>query len=460
MTSTGARRRERHRPAPGATPARRCALAVLRRVSSEGAFADRALRAGAERAGLAGRERALAERLAFGAVQRRRTLDHVLAACSDRALKEIDPSVLDALRLGALQVLFLDGVPDRAVVAQTVELVREHASDRATGFANAVMRRLAREGRALLDAIDDATPRGAAVRHSHPDWIAELWWNAFGSEDARALLRRDNEPPELALRVNELVATRTEVLAGLRRAGAEASADPRLPEAVVVHGRLDLERSPLFRSGALTPQSRASMLVARVVDPQPGERVLELCAAPGAKATHLAALMRDRGTLVAVERNPRRAAALAANCRRLRVRSVEVVAADAREAHVGEGFDRVLLDPPCSDLGTLAERPDARWRKSPEQIAELAELQAELLAAASRRVRPGGALVYSTCTISPAENAHQIEAFLARHRDFALEDLGDRWPNLRDRSLPSCLQTLPHRDGTAGFFVARLLRAG
>jgi 16S rRNA (cytosine967-C5)-methyltransferase len=429
-------------------------------VSAEGAFADRALRAEAERAGLRGRERALAERLAFGAVQRRRTLDHGIAACSDRALDTVDPAVLDALRLGALQVLFLDSVPDRAAVSETVELVRGAAGDRATGFANAVMRGLAREGRVVLGELGDSTPREAAVRHSHPDWIAELWWSALGAGEARALLARDNEPPELALRANALVTTTGEVLTGLAREGVAARTVPGVDEAVVAAGRVDLARSPLFRSGAVTPQSRASMLVAGAVDPRPCERVLDLCAAPGAKATHLAALMRGRGTLVAVERHPRRAEALADNCRRLHAGLVEVVVADARDADVGRDFDRVLLDPPCSDLGTLAERPDARWRKSARQVDELAASQAELLAAAARRVRPGGTLVYSTCTISPAENGRLVERFLATHGEFAADDLAATWPALRDRSDPRFVQTLPHRDRTSGFFIARLRRAG
>ena len=322
---TAAARLRGPRASGAATPARRCALGVLRRVFADGAFADRAFGAEVERAGLEGRERALAERLAFGAVQRRATLDHVVAACSDRALETIDPPLLDALRLGVLQLLFLDSVPDRAAVEQTVELAREAAGERATGFVNAVMRRAAREGRGVLDALDDSTPAGAAVRHSHPRWMAELWWEALGGEHARALLAHDNEPPEAALRVNELVTTPGEALGALRRAGAPArpAAWPR--EAVILEGPMDLARSPLFASGALTPQSRASMLVARVAAPQPGERVLDLCAAPGAKTTHLAALMRGRGTLMAVERHPRRAAALADNARRLHADLVQVV---------------------------------------------------------------------------------------------------------------------------------------
>jgi 16S rRNA (cytosine967-C5)-methyltransferase len=320
------------------------------------------------------------------------------------------------------------------------------------------MRRAAREGPGLLAALEDATPAGAALRHSHPEWIVRLWWEELGPAGARALLAHDNEPPELAMRVNELLATRAEVLAALRRGGVTARADAALPEAVVVEGPFDVARSPLFSAGAITPQARASMLVARVAGPRPGERVLDLCAAPGAKTTHLAALMGARGTLVAVEARPGRARALAANCRRLGSELVETVTGDARDVDVGGRYDRVLLDSPCSDLGTLASRPDVRWRKSPGDVAKLAELGGELLAAAARRVRPGGTLTFSTCTISAVENAEQVEGFLAKRSDFAADELGAEWPDLRDRSRQQFLQTLPHRDQTAGFFIARLRR--
>jgi 16S rRNA (cytosine967-C5)-methyltransferase len=427
----------------------------VRRVTADAAWADRAFRAEAERAGLDPRERAFAQQLAYGTVQRMRTLDHALTAASSRPLGQVEPALLDALRLGAYQLLYLDGVPDHAAVEQTVELVKAE-QPRAHGFANAVMRRVAREGRAAVEAIDDSTPEGAALKHSHPDWVARMWWEQLGPDAARELMERDNQPPESALRVNELVTTRDELAAEI---GVASHPAPGVPEGLVLDAPWDAHGSPLFAQGALIPQSRGSMTVARVLGPQPGEHVLDMAAAPGAKTTHLAALMRGEGRVTAMERNAQRADSLRSNVERMRASNVEVIAGDARDAPAGP-FDRVLLDPPCSDLGTLQARPDVRWHKSPEQIAELAALQRELLDAGLQRLAPGGVLVYSSCTISPTENEEQIERLLADRPDVERDDLTSDRPEVAHPTIPGYLQLLPHRDGADGFFIARLRRRG
>lgn len=445
-----------------ASPARRCAHAVVLRVDEEGAFADAAFRAEADRLGLDARERAFAQRLAYGTVQRRLTLDHVLARVSARPLDRIDPPLRAALRLGAYQLLYADGVPDRAAVGETVELAKP-AGRGAAGFANAVMRRAAREGRAIVDALDATDPAGAALVHSHPEWLVRMWWGALGRDEALALLARDNEAPESALRANELRTTAAQLGEALAGRGVPArpaalGGELQLPEGLVVDAPFDVHGSELFDAGALMPQSRGSMLVSRILDPRPGERVLDLCAAPGAKATHLAALTRGSGRVVAVELNAARARALADNCRRLGAASVEVRRGDAADPQPDGPFDRVLLDPPCSDLGTLQARPDARWRKSPEQVRELAALQRRMLETAAGMTRPGGVLVYSTCTISPREGDEQLRAFLTERPDLAADDLGAEHPALAHPADGRFLQLLPHRHGTDGFFVARLRR--
>jgi 16S rRNA (cytosine967-C5)-methyltransferase len=442
-------------------PARVCAYAVLRRVFERGGYADVALRAQAGE--LDARDRALAMRLVYGAVQRRGTLDYLIERLAERAPERLDASLLAALRLGLYELLYLRGAPDRAVVADAVELAKR--GGRGHGLVNAVLRRATREGPALLAALDDGTPESAAIAHSHPLWIAQLWWEELGAEQARALLAFDNEPGELAVRANTLVSDAA-TLAGELRSGTPPVAvhvDPTIPEALVLEGPFDMHGSPLWAAGAFIAQSRAAMLPARVLDPQPGERVLDLCAAPGGKSTHLAALMGNHGEVVAVERNRQRAAELERTARRLRTTCVRVVLADAAQPLAGEAqFDRVLVDPPCSGLGTLQARADLRWRVTAEQVPELARTQAAILAAGAAAVRPGGVLVYSTCTISPSENERQILAFLESNPDFGLDDAGAADAGVGAIGSPSmgghALLTLPHRDRTAGFFVARLRR--
>jgi 16S rRNA (cytosine967-C5)-methyltransferase len=421
------------------SPARACAFAVVRRVFEQGAYADRALHG--EAADLDARDRAFATALSFGTVQRRATLDHVTAAFSTRPPERLDPPILAAIRLGLLQLLFMGGVPEHAAVNESVELAKR-SSRGGAGLVNAVLRRAARDGRSVLADLDETDPAQAAVLHSVPDWLARLWWDELGGDEALALLRAVNEPAESALRVNTLVASREEVLAELPAGAAHPAAS--LPEAVVLDGPFDAHGSALFERGAIMPQSRGSMLVSRTLEPEPGDRILDLCAAPGAKTTHLAALSGDSGEIVAVERHPGRAEALRRTCRRMGATRVRVQVADAAAPREDGPFDRVLVDPPCSGLGTLQSRPDVRWRADPAGIADLAALQARVLRAAAAVIAPGGTLLYSVCTISCAEGADVVESFLREQPEFRAEQ--------------PFRQLLPHIDGTDGFFIARLRR--
>jgi 16S rRNA (cytosine967-C5)-methyltransferase len=446
-----------------ATPARRCAYAVVRRVFEQGAYADRAFRGEAERAALESRDRAFAMRLAYGTVQMKVTLDWVLDSLARRPLEKLDASVLAALRLGLYELLYM-GTPDRAAVMESVELVKA-TTPPAHAFVNAILRRGAREAPALVAGLDDSTPAGAALAHSHPNWVAQQWFAELGAGQALSLMRRNNEPAESSIRANRLRLDADAVVERLAAEGVRSHPDAIAPEAVVLADPYDVHASRLFEEGLVMPQSRASMLVARAVDPRPGERVLDLCAAPGAKTTHLAALMRGEGEIVAVESDAGRANAIAENAERMGAGSVRVLVGDASEPVFGEAYDRVLVDPPCSDLGTLQSRPDARWRKTPAQVDELGALQRQILAAAALAVRPGGRLVYSTCTISAAENQRQVQDFLSSNANFRVCDLTAWQPKLAlgrvsGSAAAAFLQTLPHRDGTDGFFIAAFERMG
>ena len=408
------------------SPARRAAYETVLRVFEDDAYADRAFRTAA--APLDSRERALAQRLAYGTIQLRRTLDHGIERLGKRPVAKLDPPVRAALRLGAYQLAFSE-VAAHAAVNESVELVRGAGLERAVKFANAVMRRLALGLRELVDALPEGSAAEAALRHSYPNWIAEIWWRELGADEALALMRAQNEPPETVVRRN-----------GLRKGEVAGEPDPELPGALRVE-RVD-ERA--LADGLVWPQSRGSQLAGLVVGARPGERVLDLCAAPGGKATQLAEAAAE---VVAVEKHPGRARELEENCRRLGATNVRVVQADALELP-GElvGFDRVLVDAPCSGLGVLAARPDLRWRGRP-----LPELQCDLLRVASERVRPGGTIVYSVCTISEAENEAIVDA-----SGLVAEPLGEEWPQFAHPRRPEFLLTLPHRDRTSGFFISSL----
>jgi 16S rRNA (cytosine967-C5)-methyltransferase len=293
-----------------------------------------------------------------------------------------------------------------------------------------------------------------------------MWWQELGPESTRSLLAACNEPAELALQVNTRRSEREPMLAALREAGLEAGPaegswplDP--PEQIVVDGRTGAVVGKRVAAGELTPQSRGSAAVVEVLDPKPGEHVLDLCAGPGIKTAQIVARMGDRGEVISVEQDPVRAEEVAAQARRLGLRSVTVVEADATSNTMAPGFDRVLVDPPCSDLGALASRPDARWRKSLRAIERLAELQEQFLLRGLEALRPGGTLVYSTCTISRREGEDRIAALEARAAGgeapaFAVEDLGALAPTLASPHDRRCLQLRPDRDRTTGFFVCRL----
>ena len=404
------------------SPARFAAFVVLQRVFEDDAYADRALRTAA--AELDARDRALAQRLSYGAVQRVRTLDHAIETLGRRRVARLDAPVRAALRLGAYQLAFVDGVARYAAVNESVELVRRAGLERAVAFTNAVLRRLADGIRPLIESMPDATAAEAALRHSYPDWIAETWWDELGADEAVNLMRALNEPASTVVR--------------LVRGEIDGTPDPELPGAWHVD-RVD-ERA--LAEGRIWPQSAASQLVGLAVGARDGERTLDLCAAPGGKATMLA------GEVTAVEVNEGRARELEATVRRLGATDVRVVAADGRDLPAElAGFDRALVDAPCSGLGVLNRRPDLRWRALP-----LPKLQLELLQAAAGRVQPGGTIVYSVCTIN-ADEAEDVVDALGLEVD---PSLAEEWPRFRHPRRPEFLQTLPHVHGTAGFFVARL----
>jgi 16S rRNA (cytosine967-C5)-methyltransferase len=394
--------------------ARRAAYEVLVRVFEQEAYADRAFRTAAN--GLDERERGFAQRLAYGAVQRVRTLDHAIETLGKRPVRKLDPPVRAALRLGAYQLGYTETAP-HAAANESVELVRRARLERAVPFTNAVMRRLTAGMRGLLDALPDGP-----LKESYPDWIADVWTRDFGPDEALALMRAQNEPLETVVRLVR---------------GDPPGEPTDIPGAY----RVDRVDDLAVAEGRIWPQSRGSQLAGLVVGSQEGERVLDLCAAPGGKATQ------QRGEVAAVEIDPHRASELRENAARLGATNVHVVEADATALPPElTGYDRALVDAPCSGLGVLAARPDLRWRAKP-----LPELQLALLRSAAERVRPGGTIVYSVCTMNADENEAVVDA-----SGLTVLPLGEEWPQFAHPRRPEFLLTLPYEHGTSGFFIARL----
>ena len=452
--------RRAERTGTEALEARALAAAVLQRIEHDRAYADVALDAALRTSRLDGRDRALATRLVYGTLAWQGRLDWHLAALTRREPAALDPPLRIALRLGLYQILFLDRIPAHAAVATSVDLAKRLAPAGA-GLVNAVLRRAVRERAALPLPDPVAAPvRHLAVAFSHPEWLVARWREHLDDADLRALLAANNQAAPTVLRAR--LGGRDALIARLSAAGVGAEACRFAPEAVRVSAAAPHALAG-YAAGAFSVQSEASQLVVLLLDPRPGMRVLDACAAPGGKASYIAEIMGDRGLVVALDQRRRGAHAVARTARRLRLGVVAAVVADARCAPrvLRDGlFDRILVDAPCSGLGTLRAHPEVRWTRTPADIVRLAALQREILEGVTPLLSPGGVLVYATCTIADEENEDVVRAWLASHRDLRTEDAAQHLPapavGLVDAS--GALRTLPHRDGLDGFYAVCVRR--
>ena len=443
-------------------PARSAALRALEAVSTGSADLPSAL--DAARAALTDeRDRALATEIASGTLRWQRRLDHLIAHVAGRALAEIDPHVLTVLRLSAYQVLHLDRVPAAAVVDDAVDLARAVKRARAAGFVNAVLRGLVRQRHRLAvpPRPPDSSNRRAALDYlgitlSHPDWLVERWLDRYGFDHTERWLTFDNERPALTLRVNWRRLSREALAGRLATEGVDTAPTEWAPHGLTVRtGISNLEKV----KGLAVFQDEASQLVPLAVDARPGERVLDLCAAPGGKASALWIDLGEGGALVACDVRPRRVRLLRDTLRESGATGV-FLCRTATSGHLPfqPVFDRVLVDAPCSGLGTLRRDPDIKWRRTAADLDRFARDQRELLARAARVVKPGGRLVYATCSSEPEENDEVVAAFLAAHPDFQRLDLGTVGPPALKRvtDATGSLRTLPFAHGLEAFFAAAL----
>ena len=427
--------------------ARELAYAVLKDWKPRGPFAGERLDAIAAKRNVEPRERALATEIVFGVIRRQATLDALLRPHVARPKKEVENDLWTLLRLGAYQLTFLSGMADHAAVNETVELAKKAGKPRWAGFVNAVLRKLAAgltddvlssptadgvplpdgryrllAGKAFPDPDED--PAGYfAEAFGFPAWLAKRWSERFDDEELFALGKHFDAPPPATLRVNRLKATREQVLEELKAAGIKAKPSGRHPDSIRLKESARVADLPGFAEGKVTVQDETAMHAASLVAPEPGMRVLDLCSAPGTKTTHLAEMMNDAGEIVAADASAERLNRVSENVARLGLKIVRPVAIGEDGSGLPDGsFDAALVDAPCSNTGVLGKRPEARWRVRPTDLDELPPLQTRLLSLALDRVRPGGRVVYSTCSIEPEENEAVVMAALAGRSDVRVED--------------------------------------
>ena len=440
---------------------RQLAFLALRSIQRD-AFADVALDRVLQDAELNSQDRRLATELVYGSVRRQRTLDALIDQLGKKKAHQQPPDLRAILHLGLYQLRYLSQIPASAAVNTTVELAKQNGFPGLTGFVNGFMRQYIRLAEAAGDPLQlpsDSVQRLGTL-HSYPDWIVQAWLDQLDLAETEQLCEWMNRPPHIDLRINPLRTSLDEVETAMQAAGVAVQRLPHLLQALrLLEPAGSIQKLPGFQAGWWMVQDASAQLVSYLVDPQPGEFVIDACAAPGGKALHLAELMQDQGKIWACDRTASRLKKLTENAERLGIRSTEISIGDSRDQpqFVGKG-DRVLLDAPCSGLGTLNRHADARWRQTPERVQELAVLQQELLAAAATWLKPDGALVYATCTLHPQENEQVISAFLAQHPDWQIEPPAPDSPAAAFVTPQGWVKVWPHRQQMDGFFMVRLKR--
>ncbi|MDJ0731498.1 MAG: 16S rRNA (cytosine(967)-C(5))-methyltransferase [Crocosphaera sp.] len=442
------------------TNARQLALEVLRQIDRKNSYTDTALNRALNQTDLNPSDRSLCTELVYGIVRHQRTLDTLIDQLGKKTAQQQPPDLRRILHLGLYQLRYLNHIPPSAAVNTSVELAKQKNLNRLSGVVNGILRQYMRSAQANHDPLilPNDPIKKLAINYSFPDWIIETWVQQWGEETSQKLCHWFNQTPTLDLRVNPLKTTLQTLQTQLREAGVNVTALPPFPCALRLEGKIGaIPTLPGFSQGHWTVQDTSAQLVSYLLDPQPGETIIDACAAPGGKTTHIAELMQDQGTIFACDRSPSRLKKVQENAQRLQLKSIQTLPGDSRHlTQFTNKADRVLVDVPCSGLGTLHRHPDIRWRQTPEKIQELFPLQLEILTQAAQWVKPQGILVYATCTLNPPENQEIIETFLTTHSHWQIEPPCPNWLFSPFMTSSKWLQILPHEQDTDGFFMVKL----
>ncbi|MCL1816157.1 MAG: 16S rRNA (cytosine(967)-C(5))-methyltransferase RsmB [Clostridiales bacterium] len=446
--------------------AREIALLILLEVEKKGAYANLALKQGLDCHSLNEADKRLISEIVYGSIRMQAALDYLLAGLLNRPLAKLSPPIRQILRLSLYQLLYLERLPRAAIVHQAVELAKRYGHAGTVSLTNGVLRAFLRLERATMLPDESNIRAYLNITLSYPGWLVDYLLESWPAHEVKAFCRYHNQHQGLDLRINTLRTSREEFLGELAVMKILARAGALAPESLIVEeGAANLPA--LLAQGNFTIQGQASQLAAHALNPKPGSKVIDLCAAPGGKTTHLAQLMQNSGEILALDLHPHRLRLLEENAARMGINIITAMAADGRELPISyHGYaDYLLLDAPCSGLGVLGRRADARWRKQPADIEAMADLSGTLLRAAAAYVKPGGYLCYTTCTITKEENTQNISRFLAEKPDFRLTPmikLAGFFPNERDKkaALSGYLQLLPQIHGVEGFFITLLRKEG
>lgn len=444
--------------------AREIALNILNEIYNQQAYANIALsrqltKQASTNSNISDMDRRFITELVYGTVKAGDTLIWIIKRFVNRPLQKIDLVILNILRLGVYQIVFMDKIPPSAACNESVNLAKKFSNQGSAKFVNGVLRNLIRQPEKYTMPTGNKASE-LAIREQHPLWLVKKFIHTFGSEAAIALCRFNNTEAPLILRTNTLKTTRENLIKQLMELNCEIEPSKLTPEGIICKTHPSLSSFTPLQNGLAQVQDESSMLVAHVVNPKPNEFIIDTCSAPGGKTTHIATLMNNQGKIIAGDIYEHKLKLIEENATRLGINIIETKLLDARK--IGELYpqkaDKVLVDAPCSGLGVLRRKPDSRWNKTPELLTELPELQLEILESASQAVKPQGALIYSTCTIMPEENIYVINAFLAKHPEFILEDISKYLPFKlnKQKSQHKTLQLMPHLDNTDGFFIARM----
>ncbi|HHW12350.1 MAG TPA: 16S rRNA (cytosine(967)-C(5))-methyltransferase RsmB [Firmicutes bacterium] len=443
------------------TSGRRLALDALLAIAEEGAYANRILNSLFTKEQPDEKEKRLATELVLGTLRHRSRLDFLLNRLLTKELSGLPVAIREVLRLSLYQLIFTNH-PAYAVVNEAVALTKAGKYRGLSRLVNGVLRNYLRRQQELEQALPDFAqdPVGhLTIVHSHPRWLVERWIRRWGEEMTHRLVEANNAPAPLSVRTNTLRINRDELLAAMTKAGIEAEPVPTIPEAIRVKSGQELTSNPLWTEGYFYIQDEASMLVAHLLAPEPGMVIADLCAAPGGKTTHLAQLMNNLGRIYALDQFEHKTALIAENARRLGIGIIEPLTTDARCWRPAEPVDGILLDAPCTGTGVIRRRPDIRWRRQPDDLAQLVPLQQELLNHAASLLRPGGRLVYSTCSLEREENEEQITRFLAAHPEFRVDLPANFAVDFPADRLAEGFLIMPRVDGPDGFFMTRLVKS-